>query len=104
VELTTSSPFVSIDAVQIVSNPNHELCSKCSHIDYNIVREPPFPKPPLVQSTADTFFTDRDLKQDQVYMYRIGARRTNSNGAVYFSPPLIYSHSWSFCGDGNLDE
>ncbi|XP_003380869.1 putative sushi domain protein [Trichinella spiralis] len=104
VELTTSSPFVSIDAVQIVSNPNHELCSKCSHIDYNIVREPPFPKPPLVQSTADTFFTDRDLKQDQVYMYRIGARRTNSNGAVYFSPPLIYSHSRSFCGDGNLDE
>ncbi|KRY41222.1 Pappalysin-1 [Trichinella spiralis] len=104
VELTTSSPFVSIDAVQIVSNPNHELCSKCSHIDYNIVREPPFPKPPLVQSTADTFFTDRDLKQDQVYMYRIGARRTNSNGAVYFSPPLIYSHSRSFCGDGNLDD
>ncbi|KAL1232119.1 Pappalysin-1 [Trichinella pseudospiralis] len=104
IELTTSSPFVSIDAVQVVSNQNHELCSKCSHIDYNIVREPPFPKPPLVRSTADTFFTDRDLKQDQVYIYRIGARRTDSKGAVYFSPPLIYSHSWSFCGDGSVDE
>uniref|UniRef100_A0A5S6QYA8 Sushi domain-containing protein n=1 Tax=Trichuris muris TaxID=70415 RepID=A0A5S6QYA8_TRIMR len=103
VEMETQTPFVSVDAVQVVSRPGQSPCASCNLLDYQIVREPPFSNS-LYRRTSLTVFTDTDVKTDKVYVYRIGARTLGVMKSSCLSPPLVFSLGWPFCGDGVVDK
>ncbi|CDW52559.1 Laminin G 3 and Notch and Sushi and Peptidase M43 domain containing protein [Trichuris trichiura] len=105
VEIETQTPFVSVDAIQVISRPGQNPCASCNLLDYQIVREPRFSNA-LYRRTSLTVFTDTDVKPDKVYVYRIGARTRGAmkNINSCLSPPLVFSLGWPFCGDGIVDK
>ncbi|KAK6167161.1 hypothetical protein SNE40_021256 [Patella caerulea] len=53
----TRDQYVAIDAVEVLSSRNNEICSGCRKLKYKIHREPPFPGK-HIQISSDPHFTD----------------------------------------------
>ncbi|CAH1270963.1 PAPPA [Branchiostoma lanceolatum] len=97
IRIYTSSPYVSIDAVQVESSAAHPLCEHCKKIKYKVRREPPFANVEEI-SVDSTSFQDSDIKTGMMYKYWV----TAAVGSVKSlpSPVLEYNFPDAFCGDG----
>lgn len=97
--LKTRAPSVTVDAVQLVSVPNHPKCDPCKPIRYRVFRTPPFSSGDS-KVVDDTVFTDSEVVKKQVYTYAVkawlGSRET------FLSPSLKYLHGNETCGDGKI--
>nr|XP_020469038.1 pappalysin-2 isoform X1 [Monopterus albus] len=97
VKLCTFDEKMEIDAVMLSSGPSSPLCSGCQPLLYRIQRQPPFTSrspPPQIQQT----FTDSSVRQGVKYQYTV---QVEAGGLLSDpSPPLLYTHGQSYCGDG----
>ncbi|XP_056149836.1 pappalysin-2 [Lampris incognitus] len=102
VKLATFDEKMEIDAAMLSSGPGSSLCSACRPLVYRILRKPPFvdkdkremPPPTQTQLT----FTDSSVRKGVQYQYTI---QVEENGLLSeVSPPLLYTHGQTYCGDG----
>ncbi|XP_078604177.1 pappalysin-1-like isoform X2 [Branchiostoma floridae x Branchiostoma japonicum] len=99
IRIYTSSPYVSIDAVQVESSTAHPICEHCKKIKYKVRREPPFA---IGEETAvdTTSFLDSDVQAGVMYKYWVSAAVGSVTSMP--SPVLEYSFPDAFCGDGAI--
>nr|XP_019955585.1 PREDICTED: pappalysin-2 [Paralichthys olivaceus] len=97
IKLCTFDEKMEIDAAMLSSGPGSPLCSGCLPLLYWIQRQPPFngkSPPPQTQQT----FTDSTVRPGVKYQYTI---QVEAEGLLSdTSPPLLYTHGQSYCGDG----
>ncbi|KAG7524210.1 pappalysin-2 [Solea senegalensis] len=97
IKLCTFDEKLEIDAAMLSSGPGGPLCSGCQPLLYRIEREPPFTGRPPSPQTHQTF-TDSSVRRGVKYQYTI---QVEADGLVSaHSPPLLYTHGQSYCGDG----
>ncbi|XP_034038636.1 pappalysin-2 [Thalassophryne amazonica] len=95
IKLCTFDEKMEIDAAMLSSGTGSPLCSGCRSLLYRIHRQPPFTKSPSLQ-TQQTF-TDSTVRQGMQYQYTI---EVEADGLLSNpSPPLLYVHGQSYCGD-----
>uniref|UniRef100_A0A4W4EG09 Sushi domain-containing protein n=1 Tax=Electrophorus electricus TaxID=8005 RepID=A0A4W4EG09_ELEEL len=102
VKIRTFDRKLEVDAVLLTSRPSELLCSGCRPLLYRVVRKPPIREVwgPIV--LTGTTFTDSDVRRGELYEYHI---QVEAEGLLSeLSPPLIYTHGQSYCGDSLLDE
>uniref|UniRef100_A0A8C5I363 Sushi domain-containing protein n=1 Tax=Gouania willdenowi TaxID=441366 RepID=A0A8C5I363_GOUWI len=97
IKLFTFDEKMEIDAAMLSSGPGSILCSDCRPRMYHVQRQPPFTSswpPPQTQQT----FTDSSVIQGVQYEYTV---QVEAEGVLSDpSPPLLYTHGQSYCGDG----
>ncbi|KAM4623650.1 pappalysin-2 [Polymixia lowei] len=103
VKLCTFDEKMEIDAAMLSSGPGGPLCSGCRPLVYRIHRQPPFAEsgreaaPP---SQTQLTFTDSSVTKGVQYEYMI---QVDADGLLSeLSPPLLYTHGQTFCGDGHM--
>ena len=97
IEIHTTNPFVSIDAVELQSPRLQSVCQQCPKLQYRVYRNPPFHAGPYLDLPSRSL-TDGDLKPNQIYTYNVAVVNDSSVGEP--SPPLQYQFNQPFCGDG----
>uniref|UniRef100_A0A3Q0QS71 Pappalysin 2 n=1 Tax=Amphilophus citrinellus TaxID=61819 RepID=A0A3Q0QS71_AMPCI len=97
IKLCTFDEKMEIDAAMLSSGPGSLLCSGCQPLLYHIQRQPPFTNTAPLPQTQQTF-TDRSVAQGVKYKYTIQVEADGLLSAP--SPPLLYTHGQSYCGDG----
>ncbi|XP_038156424.1 pappalysin-2 [Cyprinodon tularosa] len=97
IKLCTFDEKMEIDAAMLSSGPGSPLCSGCQPVLYRVQRQPAFTSkspPPQMEQT----FTDSSVIQGVKYQYRI---QVETGHLLSFpSPPLVYTHGQTYCGDG----
>ncbi|XP_070533029.1 pappalysin-1-like [Ptychodera flava] len=101
VRVHIKKPFVSIDAVQITSEPNNPVCQPCEPLKYTVHRTPAFPSGENTVTVETPRYADSDVVSGPEYVYRIEAVQGSKSSDL--SPPLVYQHGHTFCGDGIID-
>ncbi|XP_013859906.1 pappalysin-2 [Austrofundulus limnaeus] len=97
IKLCTFDEKMEIDAAMLSSGPGSPLCSGCQPLLYQVQRQPPFSGKAPSPTTEQTF-TDSSVIQGVKYQYTV---QVEADGLLsYPSPPLIYTHGQSYCGDG----
>ncbi|KAM7401317.1 hypothetical protein PAMA_005486 [Pampus argenteus] len=97
IKLCTFDEKMEIDAAMLSSGPGSPLCSGCQPLLYRIHRQPPFTSTSPSPQTQQTF-TDSSVRQGEKYQYTI---QVEAGGFLsHHSPPLLYTHGQSYCGDG----
>ncbi|KAM7378792.1 hypothetical protein PAMP_004390 [Pampus punctatissimus] len=97
IKLCTFDEKMEIDAAMLSSGPGSPLCSGCQPLLYRIHRQPPFTSKSPSPQTQQTF-TDSSVRQGEKYQYTI---QVEAEGFLsHHSPPLLYTHGQSYCGDG----
>ncbi|XP_071111670.1 pappalysin-1-like [Haliotis cracherodii] len=100
IRIYTRSPYVAIDAIEILSQPVNHHCSACSKIKYKVTRSPPFTDGDS-RYTSDLRFSDLEVEKSKTYSYWVTVMLGTAFSAM--SPPLIYTHGQHYCGDGHLE-
>ncbi|XP_077986925.1 pappalysin-1-like [Glandiceps talaboti] len=101
VRVHISSPYTSIDAVQIVSDHSHPVCQPCKPIKYVLHRMPPFETGVNVITVDSPKYIDSGMMDGVEYTYQIQAIQGSKISEL--SPPLTHRHGQPFCGDGLVD-
>ncbi|XP_066117307.1 pappalysin-2 [Saccopteryx bilineata] len=102
VKVYTLDERMEIDAALLTSQPQSPLCSGCSPVRYQVLREPPFASGlPTVVTYPHRKFTDVEVTPGQVYQYQVQAVAGAELGEA--SPPLSHTHGAPYCGDGKVD-
>ncbi|XP_035491208.2 pappalysin-2 isoform X2 [Scophthalmus maximus] len=97
IKLCTFDEKMEIDAAMLSSGPGSPLCSNCRPLLYWIQRQPPFNSQSPSPQTQHTF-TDSSVRRGVKYQYSI---QVEADGLLSDpSPPLLYTHGQSYCGDG----
>ncbi len=58
VEIYTTNPFVSIDAIEFSSGPEQSVCGHCDRLMYRVYRKPEFTYGPFYDQRNARSFTD----------------------------------------------
>ncbi|AWP04620.1 putative pappalysin-2 [Scophthalmus maximus] len=99
IKLCTFDEKMEIDAAMLSSGPGSPLCSNCRPLLYWIQRQPPFNSQSPSPQTQHTF-TDSSVRRGVKYQYSI---QVEADGLLSDpSPPLLYTHGQSYCGDGRI--
>ncbi|XP_069565911.1 pappalysin-2 [Brachyistius frenatus] len=97
IKLCTFDEKMEIDAAMLSSGPGSPLCSVCRPLLYRIQRQPPFSSKSPSPQTQQTFI-DSSVSQGVPYQYTV---QVEADGLLSdSSPPLLYTHGQSYCGDG----
>uniref|UniRef100_A0A3Q1GST4 Pappalysin 2 n=1 Tax=Acanthochromis polyacanthus TaxID=80966 RepID=A0A3Q1GST4_9TELE len=97
IKLCTFDEKMEIDAAMLSSGPGSPLCSGCQPLLYRIQRKPPFTSKPPAPQTLQTF-TDSSVTHGIKYQYTV---QVEAEGVLSDpSPPLLYTHGQTYCGDG----
>uniref|UniRef100_A0A3Q3M9T1 Pappalysin 2 n=1 Tax=Mastacembelus armatus TaxID=205130 RepID=A0A3Q3M9T1_9TELE len=97
IKLCTFDEKLEIDAVMMSTGPSSPLCSGCQPLLYKIQRQPAFTSKSLSPQTQQ-IFTDSSVRQGVKYKYTV---QVEADGLLSDpSPPLLYTHGQSYCGDG----
>ncbi|XP_023117394.2 pappalysin-2 [Amphiprion ocellaris] len=97
IKLCTFDEKMEIDAAMLSSGPGSPLCSGCQPLLYRIQRQPPFASKPPAPQTHQTF-TDSSVTHGVKYQYTV---QVEAEGVLSDpSPPLLYTHGQTYCGDG----
>uniref|UniRef100_A0A4W4ED87 Sushi domain-containing protein n=1 Tax=Electrophorus electricus TaxID=8005 RepID=A0A4W4ED87_ELEEL len=105
VKIRTFDRKLEVDAVLLTSRPSELLCSGCRPLLYRVVRKPPIREVwGPIQATCQ--LSPRKGSLGELYEYHI---QVEAEGLLSeLSPPLIYTHGQSYCGDsllqGYIDE
>uniref|UniRef100_A0A3Q3M245 Pappalysin 2 n=1 Tax=Mastacembelus armatus TaxID=205130 RepID=A0A3Q3M245_9TELE len=91
IKLCTFDEKLEIDAVMMSTGPSSPLCSGCQPLLYKIQRQPAFTSKSLSPQT-------HSVRQGVKYKYTV---QVEADGLLSDpSPPLLYTHGQSYCGDG----
>ncbi|XP_030016504.1 pappalysin-2 [Sphaeramia orbicularis] len=101
IKLCTFDEKMEIDAAMLSSGPGSPRCSGCQPLLYRIHRQPPFTGKNPPAQTQQTF-TDSSVKQGVTYKYTVQVEAESRLSD--HSPPLLYTHGQSYCGDGIVQQ
>eukprot|EP00795_Rhopilema_esculentum_P005888 gene5888-11220_t len=94
--------LTGIDAVELISEENHNHCENCPDVKYVVNRKPPFQTGSSVE-VAIPRFIDRQIKDEAIsYEYRI--QTVVGSHVSLPSLPLKFQPKAGFCGDGIIQK
>nr|XP_039270265.1 pappalysin-1-like [Styela clava] len=101
IRINVNYPYTAVDAVELISKKENNLCAGCRRIKYKIHRDPPFPNE-LTMTTEQLHHVDKSCEDGVTYLYSIQPILLPHYGEI--SPPVKFRLGQTFCGDGIVQE
>uniref|UniRef100_A0A3P8SDJ0 Pappalysin 2 n=1 Tax=Amphiprion percula TaxID=161767 RepID=A0A3P8SDJ0_AMPPE len=97
IKLCTFDEKMEIDAAMLSSGPGSPLCSGCQPLLYRIQRQPPFAMN-FTHNAISVLIPFSSVTHGVKYQYTV---QVEAEGVLSDpSPPLLYTHGQTYCGDG----